>query len=98
MKPKVEPTVGMGATMGVGSDSYAMTVTSVNGKRITARMNKCICKDYYAGVWEVLPELEGGEHAFTLRKDGTWVAEHAPLRNGTRLWLGCQRRYEDPQF
>ena len=67
MKPKVEPTVGMGATMGVGSDSYAMTVTSVNGKRITARMNKCICKDYYAGVWEVLPELEGGEHAFTLR-------------------------------
>jgi len=94
----MEPKVDMGATMSVGSDSYAMTVTSVKGKRITARMNVCKCHDYYAGTWEVLPELEGGEHAFTLRKDGTWVAEGSSLRNGTRLWIGHQRRYEDPSF
>jgi len=94
----IEPKVGMGATMGVGSDCYALTVTEVSGKRIVAQMNKCICKDYYAGEWEVTPELEGGVYAFTLRKDGTWVTEGAPLRSGQRLWLGHQRRYEDPSY
>ena len=98
------PTVGMPATWGVGSDCYAMTITWVSnsGRAVKARMNQCVCKDYYAGDWEILPSLEGETHKFTLRKNGRWVEEGVRMSSGgcyaNGLFIGSARRYENPSF
>lgn len=92
--------VGMGATMNLWSDLRAMTITEIiSPRKIGVRENETICKDYYAIDYEIKDCLLEGTEYFTLRKNGTWVAEGQPKKYGSvTLTVGYRRHYIDPSF
>ena len=94
--------VGMGATMNLYSDRRAMTIVKiVSPTEIVVAENKTKCLDYYAGEYEVLPDLAEymRQSTFTLRKGGTWVEKGQPKKFGSvTLSVGFQRHYIDPSF
>lgn len=54
------PEVGLGCTICYYSDKRAATVTKiVSPCKIEVTFNRTKCIDYYAGEYEILPELEG---------------------------------------
>lgn len=95
----IVPKVGLPGTIVYWSDYRAVTVTKIiSDRKIAVRHNETICKDYYAGDYEILPELEGGEDIFTKRKNGQWIMEGQPVKDGCVLMLHYQRHYIDPSF
>jgi len=97
------PVVGMGATECFVSDRYPCTISRIDrkGKRVFVRDDdaKVIKGSVHDGSaeWEITPG-RGPEKAFTLRKNGLWIAEGSPMKCGTRLALGKRSRYYDPHF
>ena len=64
------PEVGLGCTICYYSDKRAATVTKIiTPCKIEVTFNKTKCIDYYAGEYEILPELEGGPKVFTKRRN-----------------------------
>lgn len=96
----IVPEVGIPCTIVYYSDYRAATVVEVNEKknRIGVRFNKTECKDWYAGNYEILPELYGEVQYFTHRKKGQWIMEGHQVRDGVALALHYQRHYIDPHF
>ncbi len=93
------PEIGLGCTICYYSDKRAATVTKiVSPCKIEVTFNKTKCIDYYAGEYEILPELEGGPKVFTKRRNGYWVAEGQAYKGGVLLMLHYQNHYIDPSF
>lgn len=101
MYKRLMPEVGMGATAIYFSDRRAKTVVEVKTpNKIVVRENEVICKDYYAGNYEILDELcNMPELTFTRRKSGRWVEMGQPDKYGSvYLILGHRTHYIDPSF
>lgn len=93
------PRVGLGCTICYYSDKRAATVTKIISPcKIEVTFNKTKCIDYFAGDYEILPELEGESKVFTKRRNGYWVAEGQPFKGGVLLMLHYQTHYIDPCF
>jgi hypothetical protein len=93
------PYIGMPVTINYYTDRRAATVVRViNEKEIAIQDNKTKTIDYYAGTYEVLPDLEGAEQVFTKRKNGRWVAVGQCLRKGLGISLGMHDHWIDPNF
>ena len=93
------PYVGLGCTICYYSDRRASTVTKIiSSCKIEVKFNQTKCIDYYAGEYEILPELEGNSRVFTKRRNGYWVAEGQPYKDGVLLMLHYQNHYIDPTF
>lgn len=93
------PEVGLKCTICYYSDYRAATVTEViTARKVAVRFNATKCLDYYAGRYNILPELEGGTKIFTKRSNGKWIQEGQYSRDGVRLALHYQRHYIDPHF
>lgn len=99
LRKAIIPHIGMHCTMFYYSDSRASTVVDIlSDTKIVCRHNQTKCLDFYAGNYEILQELEGGEYVFTKRKNGVWCLEGQPSRDGVLLSLTCWHHYIDPQF
>lgn len=95
----IVPEIGLPCTVVYWSDYRAATVTRIiTPRKIAVRHNATECKDYYAGNYDILPKLEGGEDIFTKRRNGRWVMEGHETKDGVRLALHYQRHYIDPSF
>lgn len=97
----IVPEEGIGVTIILWSDLRAATVTRViSPSKIAVKHNKTICIDYFAGEYEILPEIDEtfDEQIFTKRSNGFWVAEGQKLKDGVKLSLLYQRHYIDPSF
>lgn len=96
----IVPCVGLPCTICYYSDKRAATVTRIiSEKKIEVTHNVVKCLDYYAGDYEVLPELhEGNVDIFTKRRNGELVMEGQSVRDGVVLMLHYQRHYIDPSF
>lgn len=93
------PEVGLGCTVCYYSDKRAATVTRiVSPCKIEVTFNQTKCIDYYAGEYEVLPELKGCAKVFTKRSNGLWVAEGQSYKDDVLLMLHYQSHYIDPHF
>lgn len=93
------PKLGLGCTICYYSDKRAATVTKiVSPCKIEVTFNQTKCIDYYAGEYEILPELEGDAKVFTKRRNGYWVAEGQSYKDGVLLMLHYQNHYIDPSF
>lgn len=93
------PEVGLGCTICYYSDKRAATVTKIISPcKIEVTFNKTKCIDYYSGDYEILPELEGAPQVFTKRRNGYWVSEGQPFKDGVLLMLHYQNHYIDPSF
>ena len=91
--------IGLGCTICYYSDKRAATVTKiVSPYKIEVTFNQTKCIDYYAGEYEILPELEGAAKVFTKRRNGYWVAEGQSYKDGVLLMLHYQNHYIDPSF
>ncbi len=95
--------VGDGATILGWSDRHAATVieVSANGKRIIIQEDTSTRTDSNgmsdAQSYEFTPNPEGRTSAYTLRKNGRWVAEGQPLRGGQSIGRG-RSTYFDYSF
>lgn len=94
------PEVGIPCTIVYFSDYRAATVVEVSEdkKKVGVRFNDTKCNDWYAGDYEVLQELHGRVQYFTHRRNGDWIMEGQPVRDGVALALHYQRHYIDPHF
>lgn len=94
------PTIGMGATIHVGSDAYPATVIQVtrNGKRvviqedIATRIDNNGMSESQDYTYE--PNPEGEIHVVTLRKDGRYRESGTT----TPVSIGFRRKYYDYSF
>jgi len=94
------PTVGMGATIRVGSDSYPGTIIQVtqNGRRIVIQDDTAIRTDKNGlselQEYDYQTNPNGSIHIATLRKDGRYrlMGEQIPVS------IGVRRKYLDPSF
>lgn len=97
-----EVKVGTPATENLYSDRRAKTVVEViSPRKIVVAENKTICKDYFAGNYDILDEINEciGTSIFTLRKGGGWYEEGQPKKAGSvTLTLGYRYHYIDPSF
>lgn len=100
------PTVGMGATMQVGSDSYACTIVAYHPPKggkparvvIQRDATRVTTDERGKEMVEYLPRPTAECESFTLRKSGSWVHEGQAMHNGRRLAVGKRYSYRDPSF
>lgn len=93
------PDVGTPCTMILYTDRRAATVTRIISPcKIAIRLNETKCIDFYASDYEILPEVYGDEEIFTKRRNGVWVKEGHPTKDGVLLALHFQAHYIDPNF
>ena len=93
------PRVDLPCTMYFYTDRRAATVVRViSPTKVAVRYNQVKCINYYAGDYEILPDLEGGEFIFTKRSNSKWILEGQHSRDGVRLLLHYQDHYIDPHF
>lgn len=94
------PTVGMGATIHVGSDSYPATVIQVtrNGKRVVIQEDTATRIDSNgmseSQDYKYEPNPQGEIHIVTLRKDG----RYRETGGKTPVSIGFRRKYYDFSF
>lgn len=96
----IVPEVGLPCTIKYFSGYRAATVTRIiSPSRIEVTHNQVECIDYYAGTYEILPELDTDSvDVFTKRRNGLWVKQGHMVRGGVKLLLHYQRHYIDPSF
>lgn len=102
-KERTKPEVGNGAHTNNGVDCSSMTIIEVspNGKTVVAqRDNKKSVEgsSSYSNEWELTPNPEGAIYTFTLRKNGYFVAEGEPMREGTVLHTSGRYEYYSYEF
>lgn len=97
------PVVGMGATMCVGSDSYAFTIIEVSAskKRIKIQEDKATRIDnngMYSEAQDYFHEYNtnGTIYTVSLRKDGRWRISGES--KGMIVSIGYRRTHRDPHF
>lgn len=99
-----EPAIGTGATILHWTDRTACTIVAIekDGKRIGLREDKATrsdkngMSDSQSYKYETTPG--GPEQWFTLRKNGAYVSEGEPLKNGTRCIIGIRNHHYDYSF
>jgi hypothetical protein len=96
----VEPVVGMGATMGVGSHRYPYTIVEVNktGKTIVLQADnyELVEGDAYGSehqVYRFFPNPDAEKIVARLRKDGSYGQGL-----NFRFHIGHRSAYRDPHF
>ena len=96
----IVPEVGIPCTIVYFSDYRAATVVEVSEdkKKVGVRFNETKCNDWYAGDYEILPELYDSVQFFTHRRNGQWVMEGQPVSDGVVLALHYQSHYIDPHY
>ena len=100
----IKPEIGMGVTMGCGSDRSAATIVwvSPNGKKARVRYDhrrRVDGRGWFSEdqAWITLPASEGEEETITLRKDGRWLPKGIGLRTpGFTVTLGVRAPHTDP--
>lgn len=94
--------VGLPATENLYSDRRAKTVVMVlSPRRIVVAENETECIDFYGNEYKILDTIADhmGTETSTLRKNGTWVKEGQPKKNGSvTLTLGVRHHSIDPGF
>ena len=94
------PTIGMGATISVGSDRYPATVIQVtqNGKRVVIQEDDATRTDNNglseSQTYTFQTNPNGTIHIVTLRKDGRYRISGGQ----TPVWIGSRDKYLDPSF
>ena len=95
----IVPKVGLGCTIIYYSDKRAATVTRIiSPSKIEVTHNAVRCLNYYAGEYEILPELQERTAIFTKRSNGKWIMEGNKSKDGVRLMLHYQHHYIDPSL
>lgn len=99
----VIPEEGMGATTGAGSDCYPNTIVEV-----APDLSYIIIQDDNYKVdfvsntgihYKYSPDPNGARRKYTLRKNGQYIAEGAPMKAYyCRVSIGFRRYYQDPSF
>jgi len=96
----IEPEVGMGATLSIGSDCYPATIIETNKTKTKIIIQQDLQEidegyDYYSNqVYKFIRNPDGEKRTFTLRKNGYWME-----MNGRQiLSIGHKRAYQDPSF
>ena len=101
------PEVGMGATVGVGSDRYPATIIEVNKGKDGVGTSFAIQWDSHKRVggefpyykYECKPNSNGRITYYTLRKTGRYKQKGWALRSpGGGIGIGHRRYYQDPSF
>lgn len=103
---QVVPEVGMGATMGVGSDCYPYTIHKVEGQTLWASedeyertdSNGAYTENQDYRYWNNNEKNEKMWRQFTLRKNGRWVRRGSDMHTGSRLSIGHRKAYRSPHF
>lgn len=101
MNPETLPTVGMGATFGIGSDAYPYTVVEVISPRevvVTADsyQNECTYPDQR---YKFTTNLDGQRKTLTFRWNGKWWPKDRLYTRQAGTWsVGERRCYSDPSF
>ena len=100
----IEPKVGMGATLAIGSDCYPFTICTV-GKYGTKYIE--VQRDNYKRTdknglsemqtYEYTPDPIAEKYRYTLRKNGRYVRKGLPMKYGG-IYIGSRRAYFDPSF
>jgi hypothetical protein len=101
---KLEPEVGMGATVVMWSDRYAATIVEVSKDKKSVVIqednadrtdNRGMCDSQ---EYSYSPNPEASKQTFTLRKNGRWVREGEPLKNGTSILINVRVHHYDYSF
>ena len=98
------PKVGDGATILGWTDRKACTVVeiSANGKRVVVQRDIATRTDSNgmsdAQSYEYAADINGARYAFTLRRNGRWIAEGSPAKSGTCCAIGYRNAYYDYSF
>lgn len=98
------PVVGMGATMLGWTDRHAATIVEVSksGRRVVIQRDKAIRTDSYGmsdcQSYSFERDENAPRRAYTLRKNGAWVAEGTSMRSGSRISIGHRSEYYDYSF
>ena len=98
----LKPEIGMGATMGVGSDRYPYTITEiVSPKRIWVQSDEYRRIDSNgqseSQKYTFTRNPHGTKTLITLRKNGRWVRMGEQM-GGTSWAIGRRDAYQDPSF
>lgn len=95
------PRIGLPCTIKYFSDYRAATVVEMpTANKVCVMHNEVECLDYYAGNYKILPTLieQMGVEVFTKRRNGLWVMEGQPSKDGVKLFFHIHRHYIDPHY
>lgn len=103
------PSVGAGATILHWTDRTAVTIIAVKAHKKTGRPVEVLVQHDTAirtdknGMsdcqqYRYEPNPDGSTESFTLRRNGAWVREGSPMKNGTRLKIGARNHFHDYSF
>jgi len=101
--PNPLPQIGMGVTIGIGSDCYPATIIHVskNFRKVTIQHDKYTPTDgyeYYKNqVYEYKRDTLGAIEVWTYRKRGIWAQLNSAKAIGYLSFNG-RRAYQDPSF
>ena len=104
MKEKIQPEVGMGGTIQIGSDCYPVTIVDVfpNRKTIIIQNDKSVRTDNNgmseSQEYTYLRNTMAAKEKFTYRKNGYWIRKGSSMSQGSPLFIGHRRRYYDFSF
>lgn len=100
----IKPEVGMGCTMGIGSDRYAGTIIEVSksGKKIGVQYDNTALKKGFNILSEnqeytYTRNTSGYVSYFSLRKNGKFVQVGSRI-SGKSCGIGHRSAYRDPSF
>ncbi len=100
-KGQPEPLIGMGATILMYSDRHACTIVAINkkGNIIGVQRDKAERTDR-GGMsddqsYSYSPQTDAAIEYFRKRKNGAWIKNGEPMRNGTQIALGYRKQYYD---
>lgn len=99
----IDPEIGMGGTVQIGSDRYAVTIIAVS----RSKREVVIQRDMYRWLkgtpgsedqeYEFAPNPQGETKTYTRRQDGYFYQKGQP-RRGPYLTIGERDAYRDPSF
>lgn len=96
--------VGMGVTMGIGSDSYAYSVSKIVNSKTVEVTRDTVTRgpkyDYWGNQDDVTytSNLDRKSTTLTLRRDGHWRAAGETKCSGYHWSFGFRREYSNPSF
>lgn len=100
----IEVSVGSGATCGIGSDRFALTVVEIiSAKRVILQTDESKRLDSNGPFtesqeYEFRRDDNGSKVEVSLRKNGTWIKVGSSLTDSFRYHLGHRSAYRDPCF
>jgi hypothetical protein len=101
---KLEPEVGMGATVVMWSDRHAATIIEVSKDKKSVVIqednvdridNRGMC-DWQEYSYSRNPNVK--KQTYTLRKNKRWVCKGEPMKNGTGILINVRDHYYDYSF